>query len=214
MAPGCMAFQGFKTTPRREGHGENGNDHRSSRRLGGGAICQRRGDRGGAARRRDIERPGRVGRRAQDGHTVPRPQFASPYHPQSPAERKMVMRSGGHSWRDHAMDGGAGSSAVAQPKSRVIPGNPPATARAKGPAIQEWAMLANLPDGCDKLSGKDFAETARAAVCCPAWPMAWPRRAASRIVASQSWNDDMVSIADTMKKVARAAETESTTTRR
>lgn len=132
----------------------------------------------------------------------------------SAAERKMVMQSGGHSWRDHAMAGGAGSSAVAQPKSRVIPGNPPATARAKGPAIQEWAMLANLPDGCDKLSGKDFAETARAAVCCPAWPMAWPRRAPSRIVASQSWNDDMVSIADTMKKVARAAETESTTTRR
>src|SRR6218665_3440256 len=69
---------------------------------------------------------------------------------ESAAERKMVMQSGGHSWRDHAMD------------------------RAKGPAIQEWAMLANLPDGCDKLSGKDFAETARAAVCCPAWPMAWP----------------------------------------
>src|SRR6218665_4017182 len=59
----------------------------------------------------------------------------------SAAERKIVMQSGGHSWRDHAMDGGAGSSAVAQPKSRVIPGNPPATARAKGPAIQEWAML-------------------------------------------------------------------------
>ncbi|MCW5236579.1 hypothetical protein [Verminephrobacter eiseniae] len=133
---------------------------------------------------------------------------------ESAAERKMVMQSGGHSWHDYAMAGGVGSSAVTQPKSRVIPGNPPATARAKGPAIQEWAMLANIPDDCDKLSGKDFAETARASVCCPAWPTAWPRRALSRIVASQSWNDDMVSIADAMKKVARAAKTESTTTRR
>src|SRR6218665_1670390 len=51
---------------------------------------------------------------------------------------EVVLHSGGHSWRDHAMAGGAGSSAVAQPKSRVIPGNPPATARAQGPAIQEW----------------------------------------------------------------------------
>src|SRR6218665_4180179 len=64
---------------------------------------------------------------------------------ESAAECKMVMQSGGHSWRDHAMAAGAGSSAVSQPKSRVIPGNPPATARAHGPAIQEWAILANLP---------------------------------------------------------------------
>src|SRR6218665_2229236 len=86
---------------------------------------------------------------------------------ESAAERKMVMQSGGHSWRDHALDGGARSSPLAHPQTPPAP--PPATARAKGPAIQEWAMLANLPDGCDKLSGKDFAETARAAVCCPAW---------------------------------------------
>lgn len=55
----------------------------------------------------------------------------------------------GHTWKDFAVAGGGGESAMTVLKSRVVSGNPPAAAQIKGPSIQEWAVegvLANIDD--------------------------------------------------------------------
>ncbi|WP_416136273.1 ABC transporter substrate-binding protein [Aquabacterium sp. A7-Y] len=55
----------------------------------------------------------------------------------------------GHTWRDFAVAGGGGDSAMTVLKSRVVSGNAPAAAQIKGPSIQEWAregVLANIDD--------------------------------------------------------------------
>ncbi|MGL6205231.1 MAG: sugar ABC transporter substrate-binding protein, partial [Giesbergeria sp.] len=57
----------------------------------------------------------------------------------SAAELKKIMQGKGHTWRDFAVAGGGGDSAMTVLKSRVISGNPPSAAQVKGPAIQEWA---------------------------------------------------------------------------
>ena len=57
----------------------------------------------------------------------------------SVAELKKIMQGKGHTWRDFAVAGGGGDSAMTVLKSRVISGNPPSAAQTKGPAIQEWA---------------------------------------------------------------------------
>ena len=65
----------------------------------------------------------------------------------SVAELKKIMQAKGHTWRDFAVAGGGGDSAMTVLKSRVISGNPPSAAQTKGPAIQEWAaegVLANM----------------------------------------------------------------------
>jgi glucose/mannose transport system substrate-binding protein len=65
----------------------------------------------------------------------------------SVAELKRIVQSKGHTWRDFAVAGGGGDSAMTVLKSRVISGNPPSAAQVKGPAIQEWAaegVLANM----------------------------------------------------------------------
>jgi glucose/mannose transport system substrate-binding protein len=65
----------------------------------------------------------------------------------SVGELKKIMQSKGHTWKDFAVAGGGGDSAMTVLKSRVVAGNPPAAAQIKGPAIQEWAsegVLANL----------------------------------------------------------------------
>lgn len=65
----------------------------------------------------------------------------------SVAELKRIIQSKGHTWRDFAVAGGGGDSAMTVLKSRVISGNPPSAAQVKGPAIQEWAaegVLANM----------------------------------------------------------------------
>lgn len=65
----------------------------------------------------------------------------------SAAELKKIMLAKGHTWRDFAVAGGGGDSAMTVLKSRVISGNPPSAAQVKGPAIQEWAsegVLANM----------------------------------------------------------------------
>ncbi len=67
--------------------------------------------------------------------------------PKSVAELKKIMQGKGHTWRDFAVAGGGGDSAMTVLKSRVISGNPPSAAQTKGPAIQEWAsegVLANM----------------------------------------------------------------------
>lgn len=60
---------------------------------------------------------------------------------------KRAIQERGHRWKDFAVAGGGGDSAMAVLRSRVLAGNPPAAAQIKGPTIQEWArlgVLANL----------------------------------------------------------------------
>jgi glucose/mannose transport system substrate-binding protein len=67
----------------------------------------------------------------------------------SVAELKRLLEAEGHTWKDFAVAGGAGESAMTALKSRVVSGNPPTAAQLKGPSIQEWGeedVLANLDD--------------------------------------------------------------------
>ena len=62
---------------------------------------------------------------------------------------KATLQAKGHSWKDFAVAGGGGDSAMTVLKSRVVSGNAPAAAQIKGPSIQEWGaegVLANLDD--------------------------------------------------------------------
>jgi glucose/mannose transport system substrate-binding protein len=63
------------------------------------------------------------------------------------AELKASMQKQGHTWKDFAVAGGGGDTAMTVLKSRVVSGNAPAAAQIKGPSIQEWAregVLANM----------------------------------------------------------------------
>lgn len=65
----------------------------------------------------------------------------------SAAELKRMLEDNGHVWKDFAVAGGGGESAMTVLKSRVVSGNPPAAAQIKGPTIQEWGdegVLANI----------------------------------------------------------------------
>jgi len=60
-----------------------------------------------------------------------------------------TMKAKGHTWKDFAVAGGGGDSAMTVLKSRVVSGNAPAAAQIKGPSLQEWAkegVLTNLDD--------------------------------------------------------------------
>jgi glucose/mannose transport system substrate-binding protein len=57
---------------------------------------------------------------------------------------KRAIRERGHRWKDFAVAGGGGDTAMAVLRSRVLAGNPPAAAQIKGPTIQEWARLGVL----------------------------------------------------------------------
>ena len=75
----------------------------------------------------------------------------------SVAELKKMLEGKGHVWKDFAVAGGGGESAMTVLKSRVVSGNPPAAAQIKGPSIQEWGaegVLADL-DGVAKAEGWD-----------------------------------------------------------
>jgi glucose/mannose transport system substrate-binding protein len=75
----------------------------------------------------------------------------------SVAELKKMLEARGHQWKDFAVAGGAGESAMTVLKSRVVSGNPPTAAQIKGPSIQEWGgegVLANL-DGIASKEGWD-----------------------------------------------------------
>ncbi|WP_243544928.1 ABC transporter substrate-binding protein [Pseudodesulfovibrio tunisiensis] len=64
-------------------------------------------------------------------------------------ELQKMLQKEGHSWKDFAVAGGAGSNAMTALKSRAVSGNPPTAAQVKGPQIQDWAelgVLANLDD--------------------------------------------------------------------
>ncbi|WED24251.1 ABC transporter substrate-binding protein [Vibrio sp. JC009] len=71
----------------------------------------------------------------------------------SVAALKDMLEAQGHSWKDFAVAGGSGTSAMTVLKTRAVSGNPPAAAQIKGHDIQEWAdlgFLANLDDVAKK----------------------------------------------------------------
>ncbi|MBY4677218.1 ABC transporter substrate-binding protein [Marinobacterium arenosum] len=59
---------------------------------------------------------------------------------------KKYLKGAGHNWKDFAVAGGGGESAMTVLKSRAISGNPPAAAQIKGLDIQEWGELGFLTD--------------------------------------------------------------------
>jgi len=65
------------------------------------------------------------------------------------AALKQQLQQQGHTWRDFAVAGGGGDTAMTVLKSRVMAGNPPSAAQIKGPSLQEWGelgVLTNLND--------------------------------------------------------------------
>ncbi len=62
---------------------------------------------------------------------------------------KDMLEEQGHSWKDFAVAGGGGESAMTVLKTRAVSGNPPSAAQIKGHDIQEWGglgFLTNLDD--------------------------------------------------------------------
>ncbi|PWI33036.1 sugar ABC transporter substrate-binding protein [Vibrio albus] len=57
---------------------------------------------------------------------------------------KSMMEEQGFSWKDFAVAGGGGESAMLVLKARAVSGNPPTAAQIKGHDIQEWAKLGFL----------------------------------------------------------------------
>lgn len=57
---------------------------------------------------------------------------------------KQMMESKGHTWKNFAVAGGGGESAMMVLKARAVSGNPPTSAQIKGHDIQEWAQLGFL----------------------------------------------------------------------
>jgi glucose/mannose transport system substrate-binding protein len=65
------------------------------------------------------------------------------------AALKLTLQQKGDRWKDFAVAGGGGDSAMTVLKSRVVSGNAPSAAQIKGPSIQEWAqqgVLANMDE--------------------------------------------------------------------
>jgi len=62
----------------------------------------------------------------------------------SVAALKDMLEAQGHSWKDFAVAGGSGTSAMTVLKTRAVSGNPPAAAQIKGHDIQEWGGLGFL----------------------------------------------------------------------
>ena len=57
---------------------------------------------------------------------------------------KAQVEKDGFTWKDGAVAGGGGSTAMTVLKTRAVAGNPPGVAQIKGPDIQEWAMTGLL----------------------------------------------------------------------
>jgi glucose/mannose transport system substrate-binding protein len=58
------------------------------------------------------------------------------------AELKAMMQKKGHTWKDFAVAGGGGDTAMTVLKSRLVSGNPPSAAQIKGPQIQDYGPMA------------------------------------------------------------------------
>lgn len=64
-------------------------------------------------------------------------------------ELKDMLEEQGHDWKDFAVAGGGGESAMTVLKTRAVSGNPPSAAQIVGHDIQEWGglgFLTNLDD--------------------------------------------------------------------
>ncbi|WP_434677862.1 carbohydrate ABC transporter substrate-binding protein [Pseudomonas sp. R1-18] len=57
---------------------------------------------------------------------------------------KAQVEKDGFTWKDGAVAGGGGSTAMTVLKTRAVAGNPPGVAQIKGPDIQEWASTGLL----------------------------------------------------------------------
>ncbi len=68
---------------------------------------------------------------------------------------KAQVEKDGFTWKDGAVAGGGGSTAMTVLKSRAVAGNPPGVAQIKGPDIQEWGGTGLL--GTERL--KDVAKS-------------------------------------------------------
>jgi glucose/mannose transport system substrate-binding protein len=67
----------------------------------------------------------------------------------SVAVLKKLLEAEGHTWKDFAVAGGGGDTAMTVLRSRAVSGNPPTAAQVKGPQIQQWGqegLLANLDE--------------------------------------------------------------------
>ncbi|NOI28411.1 ABC transporter substrate-binding protein [Vibrio coralliilyticus] len=72
---------------------------------------------------------------------------------------KDMLEEQGHSWKDFAVAGGGGESAMTVLKTRAVSGNPPSAAQIKGHDIQEWGglgFLTNLDDVAEKGNWDDI----------------------------------------------------------
>ena len=74
----------------------------------------------------------------------------------SAAVLKAMMEKQGHGWKDFAVAGGGGESAMTVLKTRAISGNPPTAAQIKGHDIQEWASLGFLTTLGDVASAENW----------------------------------------------------------
>nr|WP_321279672.1 ABC transporter substrate-binding protein [uncultured Vibrio sp.] len=62
----------------------------------------------------------------------------------SAAVLKQMLEEQNHTWKDFAVAGGGGESAMTVLKTRAVSGNPPSAAQIKGHDIQEWGSLGFL----------------------------------------------------------------------
>ncbi|WP_391087747.1 extracellular solute-binding protein [Vibrio sp. NH-UV-68] len=62
----------------------------------------------------------------------------------SAAVLKQMLEEQNHTWKDFAVAGGGGESAMTVLKTRAVSGNPPSAAQIKGHDIQEWGGLGFL----------------------------------------------------------------------
>jgi glucose/mannose transport system substrate-binding protein len=68
---------------------------------------------------------------------------------------KAQVEKDGFTWKDGAVAGGGGATAMTVLKSRAVAGNPPGVAQIKGPDIQEWASTGLLDTDVLKSVAKD-----------------------------------------------------------
>lgn len=59
---------------------------------------------------------------------------------------KDLLEAEGHQWKDFAVAGGGGDTAMTVLRSRAVSGNPPTAAQVKGPQIQQWGDEGVLAD--------------------------------------------------------------------
>ncbi|MCW8347402.1 ABC transporter substrate-binding protein [Vibrio sp. ZSDZ65] len=69
---------------------------------------------------------------------------------------KFSLEKQGHTWKDFAVAGGGGETAMTVLKTRAVSGNPPSAAQIKGHDIQEWGSLGFLTNLDDVAAAGDW----------------------------------------------------------